>query len=73
MAVGLREQQLVADIGARLSTATRCALDVLAKTQAPGQPVDVDQVLLFPIRPILPRFWIRSSRQIGQSLGGDTH
>ena len=50
MAVGLREEQLVADIGARLSPATRCALDALVNTQAPGQPVDADQILLFPIR-----------------------
>ena len=50
MAVGLREEQLVADIGARLSSATRCALDVLVNTQAPEQPVDADQILLFPIR-----------------------
>jgi hypothetical protein len=44
MAVGLREQQLVADIGARLSPAMRCALDALVNTQAPGQPVDADQI-----------------------------
>jgi hypothetical protein len=72
MAVGLREQQLVAAIGARLSTATRCAVDVLANTQAPGQLVDADQKLPFLIRSDLAAVLDPLFPSNRRELGGDT-
>ena len=40
----------MAEAAAHLSPATRCALDALVQTQVPGEPVDGDQIPLFPIR-----------------------
>ena len=50
LAVGQREEQMVAEATAQLMPATRQALDALVNTQIPGSAADVDQMPLFPIR-----------------------
>lgn len=50
MAVGQREDRLVAQTAAQLSPATRAALDMLANTHVPENDGDGDQITLFPMR-----------------------
>ena len=50
LAVGQREERLVAEATAQLSAATRKALDTLVKTQTPESPADADQMPLFSAR-----------------------
>jgi TnpA family transposase len=55
LAVGQREEQMVAEATAQLMPITRQALDALintalVNTQIPGSPADADQMPLFPIR-----------------------
>ncbi|WP_263351906.1 hypothetical protein [Acidicapsa acidisoli] len=55
LAVGQREERMVAEATAQLMPATRQALDALVNTQIPGSAADVDQMPLFPYAPSLPR------------------
>ena len=50
MAVTQREQRLVTEAAARLSAATRAALDTLVNTHVPENDGDGDQIMLFPMR-----------------------
>src|SRR5713101_6012106 len=50
MAVGQREDRLVAQTAAQLSPATRAALDTLVNTHVPENDGDGDQITLFPMR-----------------------
>ena len=50
LAVGQREEQMVAEATVQLMSATRQALNALVNTQISGSPADADQMPLFPMR-----------------------